>query len=357
MGNDVSITRVDNSSKGSTVKRKKRVDADTNSLNQVNAVGSVRTAKSLRSGKSNKSRHEFDPQFVERIRVSLERQRTQQPTRLEERNDKILIFKTPTMRAKATVTVPPVPRGEVWTVGWVQSCTYMNFVNVYGPLGFSSWEFPQLNAGFAGINDSDGEFYPFYGHDKEICQIAGPTSKESVFTVSMSDSPTSHVTLKAPCKPAGSQHSIDLTDIRRCQKFKSWLVAHNDITGECHEIICMEWECDINIKCKKDSSPGSRSSLREPLLQGVPQTMKKIVRIPPCAKMPPTANYAQMLVWRPHDSAQNMAKIRIIVSPTDAEGLPYIPTEREMRNKQVYDLAMECLNFKDKSNNMSNYMY
>jgi len=80
------------------------------------------------------------------------------------------------MRLKATVTVSPIPNKQVWTIGWVQSCIYMDFVNVYGQHGFTSWEFPQLNLGLAGVNDSDGESYPFYGHEREICQIYGPTN-------------------------------------------------------------------------------------------------------------------------------------------------------------------------------------
>ena len=44
----------------------------------------------------------------------------------------------------------------------------------YGTSGFSSWEFPQLNMGLPGVNDSDGESYPFYGGDNEMVQLVGP---------------------------------------------------------------------------------------------------------------------------------------------------------------------------------------
>jgi len=113
---------------------------------------------------------------VKSVSAQVEVYRNPQPTRVEEKNDKVVVFRTPTMRAKATVTIPPVPSGQVWTIGWVQSCHYMNFVNVYGALGFTSWEFPQLNLRMAGVNDSDGESYPFYGHEKEMCQIRGPVA-------------------------------------------------------------------------------------------------------------------------------------------------------------------------------------
>lgn len=31
--------------------------------------------------------------------------------------------------------MPPVPRNETWTVGWIQACTQMEFFNTYGDIG------------------------------------------------------------------------------------------------------------------------------------------------------------------------------------------------------------------------------
>lgn len=280
---------------------------------------------------------------IKNLKANIEVYRNPQPTKTEEKNDKVVIFRTPTMRAKATVTAPPLPFGHVWTIGWVQSCTYMNFVNVYGQNGFSSWEFPQLNLGLAGVNDSDGESYPFYGHEKEICQLSGPISQPTTFVVAMSDSPASHVTLKVPSKH-GSTDGIDLTNIRRKQKFSSWLVAFNDVTGECVELKCLDWDLDVNMKIDQRQPCGSRVSLLEPKVQSTPRVNVRLPRVPQCAKCPPDANHAQMLVWRPHTSRENLRQIKIIVAP-QVRGHT-TPTERELKNDDTYELANQCLTAK-----------
>jgi len=280
---------------------------------------------------------------IKSIQASVEVYRNPAPTRVEEKNDKVVVFRTPTMRAKATVTVPPVPQGQVWTIGWVQSCIYMNFVNVYGQSGFTSWEFPQLNLGLAGVNDSDGESYPFYGHEKEICQVQGPTPKETNFVVSMSDSPASHVTLRVPTRH-GSPDGIDLTNIHRKQKFNSWLVAFNDVTSECIELKCLDWELDVSMKLDRREFCGSRVRLLEPAVQPIPRMNERKPRVPQCAKSPPDANHAQMLVFRPHESKEDVKQVKIIVAP-QVRGHT-TPTARELKNDLVYELASQCLSIK-----------
>jgi len=277
---------------------------------------------------------------LKNIQATVEVYRNPAPTKVEEKNDKVVVFRTPTMRAKATVTVPPVPPGHVWTIGWVQSCTYMNFVNVYGQSGFTSWEFPQLNLGLAGVNDSDGESYPFYGHEKEICQVQGPTPKETTFFVSMSDSPASHVTLRVPTRH-GSPDGIDLTNIHRKQKFNSWLVAFNDVTSECVELKCLDWELDVAMKLDRREFCGSRVRVLEPAIQPIPRMNEKRPRVPQCAKSPPDANHAQMLVFRPHESKEDVRQIKVIVAP-QVRGHT-TPTARELKNNHVYELASQCV--------------
>jgi len=302
----------------------------------------LRNGASKVSQVNNKSWDSKDS-VINNIKVLLEVYRNPQPTRVDEKNDKVVVFRTPTMRLKATVTVPPVPTGQIWTIGWVQSCHFMNFVNVYGHLGFTSWEFPQLNMRLAGVNDSDGESYPFYGHEKEICQLHGPLPRETTFVVSMSDSPASHVTLRVPSKH-GSNDGIDLTNIHRKQKFTSWLVAFNDVSAECIELKCLDWDLNVAMNIDRLSPCGSRVSLLEPKEQTRPVVNVRLPRIPQCAKSPPDANHAQMLVFRPHTSKENLHQVGIIVAP-QVRGHT-TPTERELKNDQVYELAKQCLSVK-----------
>jgi len=302
----------------------------------------IRPSKASKASITNKNWDSKDA-VLKSIVAHVEVYRNPQPTKVEEKNDKVIVFRTPTMRAKATCTVPPVPAGHVWTIGWVQSCHYMNFVNVYGHLGFTSWEFPQLNLKMAGVNDSDGESYPFYGHEKEICQIRGPTARETSFVVSMSDSPASHVTLRVPSKH-GSQDGLDLTNINRKQKFTAWLIAFNDVSGECIELKCLDWELDVAMIVSHQATCGNRVRLLDPKEQALPRINIQLPRIPQCARSPPDANHAQMLVFRPHTSKQNLKQVKVIVAP-QIRGHS-TPTERELQNDQVYELASQSLSTK-----------
>lgn len=57
------------------------------------------------------------------------------PTVVEENSPIVLRYRTPYFRASAGVVMPPVPRNETWTVGWIQACTQMEFYNTYGEAG------------------------------------------------------------------------------------------------------------------------------------------------------------------------------------------------------------------------------
>jgi hypothetical protein len=56
-------------------------------------------------------------------------------TIIDERSSAVLKYKTPHFRASATVRMPPLSSNEVWKIGWIQACTYMEFYNRYGNLG------------------------------------------------------------------------------------------------------------------------------------------------------------------------------------------------------------------------------
>lgn len=57
------------------------------------------------------------------------------PTVVEENSPIVLRYRTPYFRASAGIVMPPVPRNETWTVGWIQACTQMEFYNTYGEAG------------------------------------------------------------------------------------------------------------------------------------------------------------------------------------------------------------------------------
>lgn len=58
------------------------------------------------------------------------------PTVIEEFSPIVLRYRTPYFRANAQVIMPPIKRRETWTVGWIQACDYMKFINQYGDMGW-----------------------------------------------------------------------------------------------------------------------------------------------------------------------------------------------------------------------------
>lgn len=69
--------------------------------------------------------------IVDDIQATIDRS----PTEIEEKSPIVLRYRTPYFRASASVIVPPIPKDETWTVGWIQACDSMKFVNQYGKLG------------------------------------------------------------------------------------------------------------------------------------------------------------------------------------------------------------------------------
>ena len=57
------------------------------------------------------------------------------PTVVDESSPIVLRYRTPFFRAHAQVIFPPIDKKEVWTVGWIQACDDMKFINQYGDLG------------------------------------------------------------------------------------------------------------------------------------------------------------------------------------------------------------------------------
>ena len=57
------------------------------------------------------------------------------PTVVDESSPIVLRYRTPFFRAHAQVIFPPIEKKEMWTIGWIQACDDMKFINQYGELG------------------------------------------------------------------------------------------------------------------------------------------------------------------------------------------------------------------------------
>ncbi|XP_026051064.1 protein FAM78B-like [Carassius auratus] len=219
------------------------------------------------------------------------------PTIIEENSPIVLRYKTPYFRASAGIVMPPIPRNETWTVGWIQACTQMEFFNTYGDIGMSSWELPELREGrVKAISDSDGVSYPWYGNTTETVTLSGPTSKPSRLRVSMNDNFYPSVTWAVPIS---NSNTPMLTHITRDQSFITWLVALNADTKERIVLQTVRWRMRVDIEVDPSMPLCTRAKLMGRPHQEQPHILSNNEPIPPNALGRPNANDAQVLMWRP----------------------------------------------------------
>lgn len=277
--------------------------------------------------------------FLESFDVKLTVWRENRPTDVDEANsDKSLRYRVAKFRAAAAVTMPKINTNETWQVGWVQACFYIKFVNQYGAFGYTSWEFPQLTRGQTCVNDSDGNFFPWYSFKKGMVEIKGPTKTESSFEVVMNDSPSSQLSLSVPSHHYQARKS--LSSINRLQEFKVWLVVRNVDTEEVYPIRCISWELSAVISVNPNREQGERARVLEGP-QKPPIIHKSPHPIPLHALQSPECNRAQALIWRPTDPRR---KVSVIVPPswTGAPALttrdlenPFLVEEERMRKQMA----------------------
>ncbi|XP_032814646.2 protein FAM78B-like isoform X2 [Petromyzon marinus] len=249
------------------------------------------------------------------------------PTVVEESSPIVLRYKTPYFRASARLVVPPIPPGQTWVVGFVQACDHMEFHNVYGELGISSWELPALRDGHvSAISDSDGVSYPWYGNTTETASMsASPrgggngsgnnnnssgSRKPIRVHISMNDNFYPSVTWAVPVHGGGSGGGGGgdagtapptpwLSRVTRDQTFTTWLVALNPDTRERLVLRTVRWRVRLRIDVEPWRPLGQRARLVGPARQEQPLILPRNEPIPTNALERPSANDAQVLMWRP----------------------------------------------------------
>nr|XP_026691870.1 uncharacterized protein LOC494362 isoform X2 [Ciona intestinalis] len=250
----------------------------------------------------------------------------QSPTVIEEYSPIVLRYRTPYFRANAQVIMPPIRRKETWTVGWIQACDYMKFINQYGTLGCSSWEIPALKSGrIPAVSDSDGVSYPWYGNTTEIATIVGPTDSYRRMNLTMNDNFYPSVTWDIPVSEGTNAH---LTRIVRDQSFITWLAAVNETTKDIIVLKTVRWNFYLEIDIDPTRELGQRARIvapraqKQPLVTNGPGDKNRfqspvrgrrrgtdnnsnstyVGQIPISALVRPSANNAQTLIWRPTEN-------------------------------------------------------
>ncbi|CAF1575698.1 unnamed protein product [Adineta ricciae] len=237
-----------------------------------------------------------DP-FIEIIhfQTSIERK----PTEIDESSLRVLKYKSPSFIATATFRFPSIHTNECWKVGFIQACDHMIFHNEYGNLGYSSWEFPQLiDRNVSMINDSCGRNYPWYGSKNQVVTIQGPIHRSTEYTISMRDLFVPWIPWDIPTYE-GEQ--CRLTHVYRHQRFYVWLCAMNCTKNELLIMRTLRWSQTIEISVEPSLNRGKRATLISNSQPDQPILLKRNLLIPSCALQEPSANNAQLLIWRPTD--------------------------------------------------------
>ncbi|XP_074655859.1 protein FAM78B-like [Tubulanus polymorphus] len=248
----------------------------------------------------------------------------------------VLKYNTPHFRAIAEVVLPPLAEGEDWDIGWIQACTNMKFINTYGSVGYTSWEFREVETGqYKMISDSDGKLYPWYGSSRDqLAHVKGPSSDQQTIKVSMHDNFCPQVTWVVPSK--NMETAPALTHVKRDQKFYTWLVAKDLKNGQFHVLKTIKWRANLEIHVNPTKKLGERAFLyresmtRESLIQNENKD------IPRNVKQPEThANAAQVLVWRPFSG-----KPKIVIAPD-------IKSKMKKDNLEVDHSYSDCYPYSD----------
>lgn len=232
-------------------------------------------------------------------------------TTTDETSSGVLKYKTPHFRTTATVDIPALYDGEKLQLGWIQTCSSMEFVNTYGTHGVTSWEFPEIQSGkYEMISDADGKAYPWYGAKKEMQTIKGPSERQIV-SVEMNDNFFPQVTWHIPDEAYDRRPR--LTHVYRKQRFYTCLAVRDCSANRIYIYKSISWNMELNIKVNPEKPLGERASLEAPLEQEAPKILKNNVKLPIYSLKAPNANRSQALVWRPFKQEP-----RVVVTPIES---------------------------------------
>ena len=150
------------------------------------------------------------------------------------------------------------------------------------------------------VSDSDGKNFPWYGSKTEVALIKGPQFAYTKHFVSMNDNFYPHITWDVP---VNAYHTPKLTNVKRNQKFITWLVAMDVKNGYFIVLKAFKWRMKLEIEINPAKPLGQRARLISNPVPKQPRLMKNNIKIPNCALYPTNANSTQVLVWHPRKNS------------------------------------------------------
>ena len=146
------------------------------------------------------------------------------------------------------------------------------------------------------VSDSDGKNFPWYGSKTEVALIEGPQVNITKHNISMNDNFYPHITWDVPVE---TYRSPKLTNVKRNQKFLTWLVALDVKNGFFVVLKTFKWRMKVEIEINPSKPLGQRAKLVSSPKQKQPEEQSCNFKIPSCALYPSNANSSQVLVWYP----------------------------------------------------------
>ena len=147
------------------------------------------------------------------------------------------------------------------------------------------------------VSDSDGKNFPWYGSKSEVAIIKGPLDFPTIHKVVMNDNFCPHVTWNIPVSE--TTRTVTLTNIKRNQKFYTWLVAMDLVHGHLIILKTYKWKIRLEIEVDPSKKLGERAKLVSDPRIKQPCELKTNKSIPSCALYPSNANSCQILRWCP----------------------------------------------------------
>jgi hypothetical protein len=205
-----------------------------------------------------------------------------------------LRYLLPYFTANATVRCT-VPRGETYTVGFIQQVDAMDLRNEYAR-ATTSWEMPR----FPLYDCASVAEAPWYGTLHEIRRVEGGTSDLDV-DVAMDDNLSGSVTWREPLPPDGQKLSDkpELVSVKRKQSFTTWLVARREPDGHLTVLRKTTWSFDLEIAVDPTRPVGARGTAKLAPVRQPAVGDGKGESVPPEATKGPGANAVQEFWWTP----------------------------------------------------------
>lgn len=175
--------------------------------------------------------------------------------------------------------------GGAWSVGFVQAVRALDLRLSYANGASARWVLP-----FVPVSDSDGHF-PWYSAEARRMSCAGRE------TLRLDDALETQVSWTAPVKHESREVDSKLTDYRREQSFRVWLIAIHQPSGRRLVLRAFDWRVGLHVQVTADAPLGARAKVIQRTTPHPNPLDAATASLPARVLVAPRANDLQELWW------------------------------------------------------------